>query len=128
MEVLQKWHQAVQTKDIEILNEILAEDVVFYSPVVWSAQKGKEITKMYLTAALHVIGGKDFKYEKEIVSNNQACLEFSTMIGAININGVDIITVNDEGKIIEFKVMVRPLKGMMALKDKMFELMKIMNQ
>jgi len=120
MESLEKWHQAVRTRDVKILDEILAEDVIFYSPVVWTPQEGKEITKMYLTAAMFVIGNDDFKYEKEVVANNQACLEFTTKIGDITINGIDIITLNDEGKIIEFKVMVRPLKAIMTLKDKMF--------
>jgi SnoaL-like protein len=127
MELLIKWHQAIQTRDVSILDEILSEEVVFYSPVVWSGQKGKALTKMYLTAALHVIGGNDFKYVNEIISNNQACLEFSTKIENTIINGVDLITTNDEGKIVEFKVMVRPLRGMMVLKEKMFELLEMMS-
>jgi len=127
MEVLKKWHLAVETKDASILDEILADEVVFHSPVVWTPQVGKEITKMYLSAAMYVIGGEDFQYVKEIVSKNQACLEFTTKIGDTIINGVDIITINKENKIIEFKVMIRPLKGMMAVKDKMFELMRKMS-
>ena len=99
MEVLKKWHMAVESRDAALLDEILAEDVIFYSPVLWSAQKGKDLTKMYLTAAIHVIGGKDFKYVKEIVGKNQACLEFTTKIGETIVNGVDIITTNEEGKI-----------------------------
>ena len=126
MELLQKWHHAVQTRDINVLDEILADDVVFYSPVVWTAQEGKAITKMYLSAALFVIVNDDFRYVKEIVSGHQACLEFTTKIDDIIVNGVDLITFNQEGKITEFKVMVRPLKGMMVLKDKMFELMQKM--
>ena len=126
MEFIHKWHQAVQTKDIKILDELLSDDVVFHSPVVWTPQEGKEITKLYLSAAMYVIANEDFKYVKEIISSDQACLEFTTKIGDIVVNGVDIITFNDEGKITEFKVMVRPLKGMMTLKDKMFELMQKM--
>jgi hypothetical protein len=127
MEAIKKWHLAVEKRDVSILDEILADDVVFHSPVVWTPQHGKEITKMYLFAAMHIIGGKDFSYSKEIVSKNQACLEFTTKIDDIIVNGVDIITFNAEGKIIEFKVMVRPIKGMMILKDKMFELMQNMS-
>jgi len=127
MEILQKWHQAVQARDIAVLDDILAEDVVFYSPVVWTAQKGKDLTKLYLGAAMFVIANDDFKYVKEIVSGHQACLEFTTKIDDIIVNGVDIITFNEEGRITEFKVMVRPLKGMMVLKDKMFELMQKMS-
>jgi hypothetical protein len=128
MEVLKKWHQAVQQRDAGILDEILADDVVFFSPVVWTGQRGKALTKLYLTAAMHVIGNDDFKYVKEIVSENQACLEFHSKLGDMMINGVDIITCNDKNKIIEFKVMVRPYKGMMVLKEKMFELMQTMGE
>ena len=127
MELLKIWHQAIKSRDLRVLDDILSEDVVFYSPVVWSGQEGKVLTKMYLTAALYVLGGNDFKYMKEIVSGNQACLEFSTKIGDTIINGVDIITINEEGKIIEFKVMVRPIKGIMVLKDKMIEMMQQFN-
>jgi len=127
METLHKWHQAVQTRDVSLLDEILSEDVVFHSPVVWTPQEGKEITKLYLTAAMYVLGNEDFQYTKEIISDHQICLEFTTKIDDTIINGIDIITLNDEGKIIEFKVMVRPLKAMMALKDKMHELMQKMS-
>ncbi|MDF1697691.1 MAG: nuclear transport factor 2 family protein [Saprospiraceae bacterium] len=128
MEVLKLWHEAVQKRDPSILDTILAEDVVFYSPVVWTAQKGKMITTLYLSAAIHVIGTKDFKYVKELVSANFICLEFTTIIDGITVNGVDLITLNNSNQIIEFKVMVRPLKGMMILKEKMFALMEQMGK
>lgn len=127
MDTIKKWHKAVEDRDISILDEILAEDVVFHSPVVWTPQKGKDITKMYLFAAMHIIGNKDFKYEKEVQSEDLACLEFTTKIGDTVINGIDIISFNEEGLITEFKVMVRPMKGMMVLKDKMFEMMQNMS-
>ncbi len=126
METLEKWHDVVQSKDVNKLDAILSDDVVFHSPVVWTPQEGKEITKLYLTAAMYVIANDHFKYVKEVVADNQACLEFTTKIGDITINGIDIISLNEEGKIKEFKVMVRPLKAMMTLKDKMFELMQKM--
>jgi len=126
MNVLQQWHQAVKTRDMAILADILAEDVVFHSPVVWTPQPGKMITAMYLMAAAQVIGGEHFHYTKEIIGENQACLEFMTKIDDIVVNGVDIITVNEAGLISEFKVMVRPYKGMLALKEKMFEVMQKM--
>lgn len=127
MEFLQKWHQAVKSRDIQMLDEILSDEVVFHSPVVWTPQEGKAITKMYLSAAMYVIANENFNYVKEITSGNQACLEFTTKIGETIVNGTDIITFDDEGKITEFKVMVRPLRGMMILKEKMFELMQKMS-
>ena len=126
MEILKKWHQAIATRDISMLDEILADDVIFYSPVVWTPQEGKALATMYLSAAFYVLGGNDFKYVKEVVFGNIACLEFSTKVDDIIVNGVDIITTNEAGKIVEFKVMVRPLKGMTILKEKMFELMEKM--
>lgn len=129
MQVLSKWHQAIKTGDLNILDGILAEEVKFYSPVIWSAQEGKALTKLYLSAAFHVLATSDFQYDKQIIDRNQACLEFSTKIGDTTINGVDIITENDDGQIIEFKVMVRPLSAIMALKDKMLEMLQnISNQ
>ena len=126
MEILKKWHEAIATRDLSMLDEILADDVIFYSPVVWTPQEGKALATMYLSAAFYVLGGNDFKYVKEVISGNMACLEFSTKVDDIIVNGVDIITTNEAGKIVEFKVMVRPLKGMMILKEKMFELMEKM--
>jgi hypothetical protein len=127
MQVLTKWHEALKTGDLNILDEILANEVVFYSPVVWSAQEGKFLTKMYLSAAFQVLVTSDFKYDKQVVDGNHACLEFSTKIGDTIINGVDIITTNEYGKIVEFKVMVRPMKAMLCLKDKMLEMLQNMS-
>ena len=127
MNTLEKWHKAVESRDISVLDEILAENVEFHSPVIWTPQKGTTITKMYLYAAMHIIGNQEFKYTREVVSNQHACLEFTTIINGITVNGIDIMTFDQEGKISEFKVMVRPLKGMMILKDKMFEFMQQMN-
>ena len=116
MEVLQKWHHAVQSNDPSLLDEIFSEEVVFYSPVVWRPQSGKALTKMYLTAAMHVFKNSEFKYVREIVSGHQACLEFTAKIGETIVNGVDLITINEANQIIEFKVLVRPMQGMMVLK------------
>ena len=116
---LARWHQAIKTGDASILSEILAEEVVFHSPVVWTPQKGKMITTLYLMGAFQVLGGQDFVYVKEIIAGNTAILEFNTKIEDIVVNGVDIIQWNEAGKIIEFKVMVRPLKGMHIVHQKM---------
>ncbi|MEM6803018.1 MAG: nuclear transport factor 2 family protein [Bacteroidota bacterium] len=102
-------------RNMKLLDDLLDEDVVFHSPVVWTPQKGKNITKYYLMAADQVLGGDHFSYQKEIVGENQACLEFITKIGDTVVNGVDIITWNEEGMIIEFKVMVRPLQAVNAI-------------
>ena len=105
------WHKLIETKDAAALDNILADNVVFYSPIVHTPQKGKPITKLYLTAALYVFNNDSFKYLREVISNNNAVLEFSTVIEGITVNGVDMITWGADGRITEFKVMVRPLKA-----------------
>ena len=115
MNALHQWHEFVKTSNTDIFDDLLAEDVVFYSPVVWPPQHGKILTKMYLMGAMHILGPGGFHYTKEIIGDQQACLEFETLIGEITVNGVDIITWNEAGKITEFKVMIRPVKALNAV-------------
>lgn len=118
------WHSVVQSRHTNSLSSLLADDVVFYSPVVHTPQIGKAITSMYLTAALHVFGNESFRYVREVVGESDAVLEFETEIGGIVVNGVDMIKWNGDGKIIEFKVMVRPLKAINVIHEKMGEMLK----
>jgi len=121
---IQKWHQLLEQQKLEILDEILADDVVFHSPVLHTPQNGKILTKMYLSAAYHVFSQQEFVYVREILQDNMACLEFQTEIEGISINGVDLIQCDETGKITDFKVMIRPLKGLQKLQEKMFELLE----
>ena len=105
------WHEVVESGEIAKLDKIIDEDCIFYSPVVFSPQKGKEATKKYLSAAAVVFADESFKYTKELISSGLACLEFELVLNEININGIDIISWNKDGKITEFKVMIRPLKA-----------------
>jgi ketosteroid isomerase-like protein len=105
------WHKLIEARDAEGLDNILAESVVFHSPVVHTPQTGKPITTLYLTAALHVLNNNTFKYLREVVSGNHAVLEFQTVIDGITINGVDMISWGKDGRITDFKVMLRPLKA-----------------
>lgn len=122
--VLEEWHNIVRTRDANGLGDLLADDVVFYSPVVHTPQFGKAITAMYLTAAVHVFGNDSFRYVREVVGESDAVLEFETEIDGIFVNGVDMIRWNDEGKITEFKVLVRPLKGMNIIHEKMAAMLR----
>ena len=121
---IEVWHEVVKSGEIVKLDNILDEDCVFYSPVVFSPQKGKEATKKYLTAAAIVFADDSFKYTKELVSSHLACLEFELVLNEININGIDIISWNEEGKITEFKVMIRPLKAVEIIHKYMGEELK----
>lgn len=121
---LDLWHNIVRTRDAGGLDVLLDDDVVFHSPVVHTPQIGKAVTTMYLTAAVHVFGNDSFRYVREVVGENDAVLEFETEIDSIVVNGVDMIRWNAEGKIIEFKVMIRPLKAINIIHEKMGEMLR----
>jgi hypothetical protein len=122
--VVENWHKHLKGELQGGLDALLADDVVFYSPVVFTPQKGKEITKLYLNAASNTFDlpsegevssdGKSsgaFRYTKEVMTGDTAVLQFETEMGGKFVNGVDIITCNAEGQISEFKVMLRPLQA-----------------
>ncbi len=122
--VLKRWYEYMENHNFDVLDELLAEKVVFHSPVVHTPQRGKKITKIYLMAAEEVLGGSDFTYTKEIIGNQQFMLEFTNIIEGVTINGVDIVTFNEANQITEFKVMVRPLQGMQKIHQKMMEMLE----
>ncbi|MFL2726136.1 MAG: nuclear transport factor 2 family protein [Gammaproteobacteria bacterium] len=121
-EHIKQWHDFTHGNFPGGLDTLLADDIIFYSPVVFTPQEGKELAKLYLMAAGNTFGGDDakkngdiedssFRYTKEVLSGNQAILEFETKIEGKYVNGVDIISFNEDGKISEFKVMIRPLQA-----------------
>jgi hypothetical protein len=113
------WHDLVRTRNHKGLDSLLADDVVFYSPVVHTPQTGKAITTQYLSAALHVFFNESFRYVRELTGPRDAVLEFDVEIDGISVNGVDMIKWNDAGEIVEFKVMIRPLKAINLIHQKM---------
>lgn len=123
-QTIQQWHTLLASRDMSLLNTLLADNVVFYSPVVHTPQQGKAITTLYLSAAAMVLGNEHFRYLRETCVEDHAILEFETKINGIHVNGVDIITWNDENKITEFKVMIRPLKAINTLHDMMGNMLK----
>jgi hypothetical protein len=114
-EAIERWREIAKSHDAAGLESLLADDVVFQSPVVHTPQRGKAITMKYLGAALSVLGGGKFRYVGEWFAESSAVLEFVAEIDGLEINGVDIIGWNAEGRIDRFKVMVRPLKAIDAL-------------
>ena len=130
--VIEAWHRIVRERDFDALDDLLDEKVVFHSPVVHTPQQGKAVTTLYLKAAFGVLGGSQnrdapkpesdskFGYVREVVGENDAALEFITEMDGIVVNGVALIRWNDAGRIVDFKVLIRPLKainkvhGMMA--------------
>ena len=118
---LDKWYEGYRSDDPEFLEEILDESVVFSSPVVFKPIEGKEMTKLYLMGAGITFNMDKFSYVREVIDGLDVILEFETFIDDVSVNGVDMIRWNEEGRIIDFKVMVRPLKAIGALQKKMSE-------
>jgi hypothetical protein len=117
---LARWHAYMHGgSNPAVLADLLAEDAVFHSPVVHTPQAGKAIVMAYLVAASHVLGNESFHYVRELVDGDEMMLEFVTEMDGITVNGVDIIRWNSDGKISDFKVMVRPLKAI----NKVWEMM-----
>lgn len=116
---LDTWHRLVRNRDATGLDALLAEDAVFLSPVVHAPQRGRKLVAAYLGAAFRVFSGPEFRYVREIVGESDAMLEFETELDGIAINGVDIIKWNGAGRIVEFKVMLRPLKAVNLIHQKM---------
>jgi hypothetical protein len=141
--VIERWHQNLRGALPGGLDELLADDVVFYSPVVFTPQRGKDVTKLYLGAAFSTLAapsdvtgtttaaGSDdstprFRYTKEVLAGDTAVLEFETTVGGKYVNGVDIIRCDADGKIVEFRVMVRPLQAINVLHEHMREMLERM--
>ncbi|MDM0104831.1 nuclear transport factor 2 family protein [Variovorax sp. J22R24] len=113
------WHQLVNERNVGGLDTLLADNAVFLSPVVHTPQVGKAITKAYLAAAFQVFFNPSFRYVRELTGDRDAVLEFEVEMEGIKVNGVDMMKWNDEGRITEFKVMLRPLKAVNLIHQKM---------
>jgi hypothetical protein len=144
--VIEKWHAHLRGALPGGLDELLDDDVVFYSPVVYTPQRGKAITKLYLEAAGQALpgekasptdtadapasgkptSGKGFRYTKKVLTDDTAVLEFETTVEGKYVNGVDIIRCNEHGRIIEFRVMIRPLQAVNAVHRQMAAMLEQM--
>jgi hypothetical protein len=129
-DVIERWHRHLRGDLPGGLDELLHDDVVFYSPVVYTPQRGKDITKLYLGAAGATLAGGSgagpdgdpggrFRYTKQVMAGDTAVLEFETSIGGKYVNGVDIIRVADDGRIVELRVMIRPLQAVNVVHEHM---------
>ena len=123
---LDTWHKFLKTRNNEGLNNFIADDAVLYSPVVFTPVEGKFMVTMYLMAASEIIGNKNFKYVREVCDSDNALLEFETEIDGISVNGIDMIKFTEDGKLQEIKVMIRPLKGVNIVHQKMGEYLQKM--
>ncbi|MEP6922858.1 MAG: nuclear transport factor 2 family protein [Pyrinomonadaceae bacterium] len=112
-QTLERWHEFIKTLDASILSEILADDVKLHSPFVWKPKNGKQAAIAILTTVTEVF--QEFSYVREIRSENQFCLEFAAKVSEFDLRGVDLIELDDNGKIIDFEVMIRPANALAAL-------------
>ena len=136
---LDNWHLHLKGEFPGGLDALLHEDCAFYSPIVFTPQQGKTLTKMYLQAAGGTFSEGDkekspgqkesaFRYIKEVCSGNEVVLEFESEIQGKYINGVDIITFDDEGLVTEFKVMIRPLQAVNLMHSQMQAMLESMQK
>ncbi len=123
MTPLERWYAYIKSQDHAALLEMLHPDVVFESPVVHTPQRGRDITYKYLASADKVLGGPGFAYVGEWTAPNSAILEFENVINGIKVNGIDMIRWDAEGRIVHFKVMVRPLKAIQMVHAMMGEML-----
>ena len=122
-QVIARWHGFITGEHADGLDALLSDDVVFYSPIVYTPQRGRDITTLYLPAARPTLMGDGgdgaFRYTKQVLAGDVAVLEFETTIGGTYINGVDIIRCDDTGRIVEFRVMIRPLQAITVVHEQM---------
>jgi hypothetical protein len=122
---VESWHRHLRGELPGGLDALLADDVVFLSPIVFTPQRGVELAKLYLNAAAATFlgasgqGASKFRYVREILSGRHAALEFETELGGKYVNGVDLLTCDEAGRITEFKVMIRPLQAINLLHQQM---------
>ncbi len=113
------WHAVVKSQDRQALSDLIADQAVFHSPLVHKPQVGKPITTAYLTAAMQVLANDSFRYVREINEGRHSVLEFSLELDGIAVNGVDMIEWDADGKIVDFKVMIRPYKAIEVVRTNM---------
>ena len=116
---IETWHRLARERDAKGLWELIAEDATFHSPVVHTPQRGRQLTYAYLYAAFQVFMNESFHYVRELVGDRDAVLEFQVEIDGIVVNGVDMIRWNEDDRIVDFKVMLRPLKAVNLIHQKM---------
>jgi hypothetical protein len=142
--VIEKWHAHMRGQLPGGLDELLDDDVVFYSPIVYTPQVGKAITKLYLQAAGQTLPGEPgdkapsaatgsaapaagFHYTKIVMTGDTAVLEFETTVEGKYVNGVDIFRCNDAGRIVEIRVMLRPLQAINLVHQQMGRALEAMH-
>ena len=121
--VIERWLRVIETGDTGRLDDMLAEDAVFYSPAVFAPQRGRALAVAYLRAAEHMFSGTGFHYGAQWIGRDSAVLHFAADLDGLSLEGIDMIHWNDDGKITSVKVMIRPFKALQGVINKMAELL-----
>ena len=122
--VLERWFEIIESDGGGDVEELLAEDAVFYSPAVFTPQRGRAEAAAYLRAAQKLFAGANFRYVGKWFDAHSAVLEFAAEIDGLTVEGIDMIHWNADGKIVSVKVMIRPLKALQAIVPKMAALLQ----
>ena len=115
---VRSWHAVVESGDPALLDGLLADDVVFRSPAVFTPQQGKGVTTRYLSSAMVVLG-PSLRYVAEWYDQTSAVLEFEAKLDGVYVQGVDMLRWNGDGKLVSFTVLVRPMRGLQKLVELM---------
>jgi hypothetical protein len=121
--VIERWLRMIEAGEMGELDDMLAEDVVFHSPAVFTPQRGRALAAAYLRAAEHMFSGTDFHYVEKWYGPDSAVLHFAATVDGLSVDGIDMIHWNDDGKITAFKVMIRPFKALQGVMGKMAALL-----
>ena len=121
--VIQRWIDILHDNRVDEVGSLLADDAVFFSPAVFTPQEGKAKTAMYLNAAAKLFADTDFHYVGQWFGEQSAVLEFAATVDGMYVNGIDMITWNEDDRIVSFKVMIRPFKGLQLVMGEMAELL-----
>lgn len=116
-ELLEKWHDVVLKKNMELLKTLISENITFYSPVVFKPKKTKQEALFVLSNVIEVL--QNFKYHREFIEGKSWALEFSAEVAGKSVKGIDLIEFDDNGQIVNFEVLIRPLSGLIALGEDM---------
>ncbi|ABD09044.1 conserved hypothetical protein [Rhodopseudomonas palustris HaA2] len=110
------WHQALPTGDVDTLRNLLAEQVTFHSPAVQTPVRGRDASLLVLATVVDVL--ENMCYRRTFVAGPcEAALEFSADIGQFHLTGIDLMRFRDDGLIVEFEVMMRPLRALSAVAE-----------
>ena len=113
---LTEWHRIVTTKDLDGLREILADDITMGAPPYWDKLADKNLVHHLLGVIVNTI--ESFEYHREWTAGAELALEFRGHVGEHQLQGIDLITLDGDGRVTNLDVLIRPLNSLVALRDR----------